>query len=196
MQDQKLINKIKSGNRKAFREFVEYYKKDVYFMAFRLSGNHSDADDLSQIVFIKFFRTISKYRQETNMKSWLYKIAINSYIDKERKKVNKIIFRFNPDTENDKSYDEHIVSDKANPEQLTESVMIKNHIDNALVKLSPKEKSVFILKHYHGQSSKEIAKILKTSEGTVKSLLFRGIKKLRSALSFYKPELGLGEQNG
>lgn len=191
--EQKLINNIKSANRNAFREFVEHYKNDVYSMAYRLTGNHADADDLSQIVFIKFYKTINKYRQETGLKSWLYKIAVNSYIDKERKKVNQIMHRFSPDEQND---EQNIASEKKSPEQLTESKMIKHHIDKALSGLSPKEKSAFILKHYQGQSLKEIARALKTSEGTVKSLLFRAIKKLQLALSFYKPELGLKEQNG
>ena len=194
--EQILINKIISGNRDAIREFVEIYKRDVYAMAYRLCANHSDADDLSQVVLIKFFKTITKYRQEANIKSWLYKIAVNSYIDKERKKVNKIIVRFSTDEQGQELIEETIMSPKATPEQLTESELIKNHINKALEKLSPKEKSAFILKHYQDQSLKEIAKTLKISEGTVKSLLFRSIKKLQQALSFYRPELGLGEQNG
>lgn len=190
--EQLLLNKIKSGNRNAFREFVEHYKSTVYSVAFRLTGNHADADDLSQVVFIKFFNSINRYRQETGLHSWLYKIAVNSYIDKERKKVNRIMHRFEQPEENENSFEENIISEKADPEQLTESGMIKKHIENALEKLSPKEKSAFVLKHYHGQTLGEIAKAINTTEGTVKSLLFRGVKKLQSALAFYKPDLGLG----
>jgi len=191
-----LIDKIKVNNRNAFREFVELYKSDVYSMAYRLTGNHSDADDLSQVVFIKFFKTVNNYRQEAGVKTWLYKIAVNSHIDKERKKVNKIIFRFNQDFDDQTPFEETIETDKANPEQIAESKIINTHVKHALTKLSAKEKSVFILKHYQDQTLKEIAQAINTSEGTVKSLLFRGIKKLQSALAFYKPELGLGDQNG
>ena len=194
--EQELLNRIISGNQNAFRDFVELYKSKVYSIAYRLTGNHNDADDLSQVVFIKFFNTVLKYRQQAGLQSWLYKIAVNSYIDKERKKVDQIIHRFKQDPESDTTYEDTIVSDKVNPEQMTESKMIKHHIDKALSNLSPKEKSAFILKHYEGQSIREIAQNINASEGTVKSLLFRGVKKLQSALAFYKPELGLGRDNG
>jgi RNA polymerase sigma-70 factor, ECF subfamily len=193
--EQLLIRNIKSNNRNSFREFVELYKGDVYSIAYRLTGNHSDADDLSQVVFIKFFSTVANYRQETKITSWLYKIAVNSYIDRDRKKVNKLIFRFNNNDDQETSIEETVVSAKTDPEKDTESGIIRDHIDSALTRLSPKERSAFVLKHYHGQSIREIAKNINTSEGTVKSLLFRGVKKLQQALAFYRPELGLGEYN-
>ncbi|KAA3615699.1 MAG: RNA polymerase sigma factor [Calditrichaeota bacterium] len=194
-EEQILISKIQSGDRNAFRTFVDNYKQDVYWMAYRLTGNHVDADDLSQIVFIKFFKSIESYRQESAVKKWLYKIAVNSFIDKKRKKVDQIMFRFSQNEDED-TYEETIISDKANPEQKTEAVIINKHINEAMEKLSPKEKSAFVLKHLQGHSLKEIAELINTSEGTVKSLLFRGVKKLQTALAFYKPELGLEESNG
>lgn len=191
-----LLNRLKSGDRNAFREFVESYKATVYAISYRLTGNHTDADDLSQVVFIKFFKTINTFQQKVSLQSWLYKIAVNSYIDKERKKVLNIILRFKQGDQTNASYEEHIISEKAGPEQLAESKIIHHHIEKALEKLSPKEKVVFVLKHYHGHTLKEIAGQINTSEGTVKSLLFRGIKKLQAALAFYKPELGLEGDNG
>ena len=187
-----MLEKIKSGDKKAFRDFVEEYKKKMYSFSYHLTGNHEDADDLAQIVFIKFYNTLHLYRQESNLNNWLNKIAVNSFIDKKRRKVDQIMFRFNPDEEGS-DMGHNIPSKTPLPDRQLESSLIKNQINNALLKLSPKEKAAFILKHYKGHSLKEIAAAIKTSEGTVKSLLFRAIKKMQQALAFYRPELGMEE---
>jgi len=192
--EQKLIDRIKQGERSAFRELVENNKQAVYAICFRLSGNHTDADELSQVVFIKFFKSIPLFRQEAGVQSWLYKIAVNSFIDQKRKKVDKIMHLFSQEETDEGTFEQTIISEKSDPEQATDASIIQAHIDQAMKKLSPKEKSAFILKHYHGHTIKEIAGAINTSEGTVKSLLFRGVKKLQQALSFYRPELGLEEK--
>jgi RNA polymerase sigma-70 factor, ECF subfamily len=192
--EQIIVDKIKHGDRDAFRELVEKNKQTVYSICYRLTGNHSDADELSQIVFIKFFKSIQSFRQESGVQSWLYKIAVNSFIDQKRKKVDSIMHLFSRQEKDEGTFEQTIVSEKADPEQSTNASIIKTHISQALEKLSPKEKSAFILKHYHGHTIKEIANTINTSEGTVKSLLFRGIKKLQHALAFYRPELGLEEK--
>ncbi len=78
-----------------------------------------------------------------------------------------------------------------NPESSAESSMIKLHVNKALQSLTPRERSVFILRHYNELQLKEIAEILKITTGTVKSTLFRAIKKLQKKLSFYRNDLGL-----
>ena len=75
-----------------------------------------------------------------------------------------------------------------NPENYAESRQIQLHIEQALEKLSPRERSVFVMRHYHGMAVKEVAGILSISGGTVKSLLFRAIKKLQKELDFYQVE--------
>jgi len=191
IDDRGLIEEIQRGNVAAFRELVERYKKRIYYLALDLTGNHHDAEDLSQDVFIKVYGSIHKFRMESKIHSWLYRITVNAFIDKKKKKFLKII-RLN--SENDAEgrqlmapVDEGINGD---PERHTESKLIQKHINAALNRLSPKEKVVFIMKHYHEQTIKEIAQIINVSEGTVKSTLFRAINKLKTALSFYKEDLG------
>lgn len=191
MTDEKiLIQNIQAGDRFAFRTLVEEYKQIVYTICYRLTGNHTDADDLAQTVFIKFFKSIKSFRHESAIKSWLYKIAVNSYIDIKRKKMDQITDFFEAEGN---SMQENVKSNKAAPDTNAASEMIKLHIEKALNLLSPKEKTVFVLKHYQEHTIKEIAKTINTTEGTVKSLLFRGVKKMQKALAFYKPELGLKE---
>jgi len=77
------------------------------------------------------------------------------------------------------------------PERATESSIAQSHIENALKSLSPRERSIFVLRHYSDMPLKEIALTLKISEGTVKSILFRALKRLQKELSFYRQDLGL-----
>ena len=85
--------------------------------------------------------------------------------------------------------------DSHQPDQSAEARIMQEHIEQALEKLSPRERSIFVLRHYNDLPLKEIAGILKISEGTVKSLLFRALKRLQKELAFYRSELGLEERS-
>jgi RNA polymerase sigma-70 factor (ECF subfamily) len=185
-----LIQQIQSGDINAFRHFVEKYKQDIYYLALDLTGHHHDAEDLSQEVFIKVYSSIHSFRRDAALSSWLYRITVNAFIDKKRKKAWQIL-RFKLD-----SYDEAdspVPEPKefgisGDPERRMEGILFQEHLKKALKKLSPKEKTVFILRHYHDKSIKEIAEMLEIASGTVKSLIFRTVKKLQKELAFYKEE--------
>jgi len=78
---------------------------------------------------------------------------------------------------------------------VTEGNQIHIHVQQALEKLSPREKTIFVMRHYQEMQNKEISEILKVTEGTVKTLLFRAIQKLQIHLSFYRPDLGMENKN-
>jgi RNA polymerase sigma-70 factor (ECF subfamily) len=80
---------------------------------------------------------------------------------------------------------------KGNPEKYAESQQIQMHIEQALERLSPRERSVFVMRHYQGKPGQEVGALLGISEGTVKSLLSRAIKKMQKVLGFYKNTLGM-----
>ncbi len=192
IDDAQLIEKIKSGDKFAFRLLVEKYQKKLYFLALDLTGDHDDAEDLSQEVFIKMFRKIDQFRKESQVSSWLYRIAVNTFLNKKRIKILSIIKPERKFSEQDKALaelpDER--SDGATERQAA-SALLKKRIQTAILKLTEREKVVFILKHFHDYTIKEIAKDIDIAEGTVKSLLFRAIKKMQVALSPFKNELGL-----
>ena len=81
-----LITKAKNGNINAFKELVEEYKKMVYYFSYDLTGNHEDAEDLSQEVFIKVFQSIHSFRSEGKLSSWLYRITLNTFISLQRRR--------------------------------------------------------------------------------------------------------------
>ena len=189
--DQILVDRFTSGDTSAFQELVERHKKKVYYLAYDITGDHHEAEDVSQEVFVKVFRSLNTFRRDAKMSSWLYKITVNASIDSLRKKSSK------PETSID-ILERADVRDNPmgssidlDPERSAELLLLQKHISHALQKISPKERSVFVMRHYNDLKIREIAEILNISIGTVKALLFRAIKKLRKELSIHRGNPGL-----
>ena len=176
----------------AFGLLYERYVDKIYNYVYYRTGNHHDAEDLSQEVFIKAYRGFGRFRSGAKISSWLHRIAVNAYIDSQRKKAHKMVTLVDKKDEHDFDPLEAAADEvTGNPERAAEAVGISEHVEEALQRLSEQERTVFVLRHYHDMQLKEISKTLAVAEGTVKSLLFRSIRKLRDHLSFYKDELGL-----
>lgn len=192
MIDEKLlIDRAQHGNMDAFRELVEHSKITTYRLAYDLTGNRHDAEDLSQEAFIRAYRALKTFRGESKWTTWLYRITMNIYYDHWRMKSKRgLEYRDDLETSIVKADIEHPTP---SPEKVAEAGVIQGHIDRALESLSPQERSVFVLRHYHDLPLKEIASTMKIAEGSVKSYLFRAIKRLQKELVFYKADLGLEE---
>jgi len=163
---------------------VGQYKKKVYYLAYDITGDHHEAEDISQEVFMKAFRALKTFRRDAKMSSWLHQITVNSSIDSLRRK--SVRHAKSMGELDHVSTQENLVASGAHnfdPVQSTESAQIQNRISQALQKISPKERTVFVMCHYNGLKLKETAEILNVTIGTVKSLLFRAIRKLRKELS-------------
>lgn len=189
MIDEKIyIDQAKEGDMNAFRQLVENHKVRLYNLAYDLTGNRHDAEDLSQDVFIKVFNSLHKYRGESKFSSWLYRITVNTWINMRKSK------HYKAQKMTEELQEEHFLMNTnsiANPEKDTESILIQNSIQSALSGLSPREKSIFVLRHYNDLKIADISKSLGISVGSVKTLLFRAIKKMQKNLSYYTQEFGL-----
>ncbi len=194
-EEQVLVQRMQQGDMLAFRELVERYKKNIYYLSYDLTGNHHDAEDLSQEVFIKAFRSMSNFRGDAKLSSWLYRITVNTAISQKRKKsVSNMQLQENFEETVNKS-EQNNKEFSRNPEKWAEAGLIRDHLESAIQKLTPRERSIFVLRHYNDLPQKEIAEILKINLGTVKSMLFRAIKKLQKELAFYRKDLGLEVSN-
>jgi RNA polymerase sigma-70 factor (ECF subfamily) len=131
------------------------------------------------------------FKGEASISTWLYRITFNAFMDQKRKKSFE-------KEKNQQPLDERLSSDAmfdesptvGNPEKYAESRQIQMHIEQALEHLSPRERAVFVMRHYQGMPGKEVGALLGISEGTVKSLLSRAMKKLQKVLGFYRNTLG------
>jgi len=188
-EEKKTIERIQSGDRLAFKQIVESHKKMVYYLAYDLTGNHQDAEDLSQEVFIKMYNSISKFRGEAKLSTWLRKITVNLYLDMKRSKLYKS--QKMQDSLEEKEFEFNTMQTEANAENKTDINILSAKIKSSLYKLSPKEKSIFIMRHYQEMKISEISDSMNIAVGTVKSLLFRSVQKLQQSLAPYRREFGL-----
>ena len=191
MQEERdLIQLAQNGDMNAFRKLVERHQKRILWLAYDLSGNMQDAEDLSQEIFVKMFRSLKKFRGESKLSSWLYKITVNTWMSESRRGSARVKKMQEP-------LEEDLVQDRAHglgyytagPEQGAEAVLINKQFRKAFELLSQRELSVFVMRHYHDCKITEIGKILDLSSGTVKSLLFRAVKKMQKRLECFSDEL-------
>ncbi len=168
----------------AFRTLVEEHKRAIYFLALDLSGNHHDAEDLSQEVFIKAHRGLDSFRGDASVATWLRRITVNTFLNKRRKKALRFMQLFENGEE-----DLSEQSQFASPDSETAGELLRGHVTKALAKLSPSERSAFVLRHMNELAVKEIAASMDIADGTVKSLLFRATKKMQKALAFYRTDV-------
>ncbi|MCG3156013.1 MAG: ECF RNA polymerase sigma factor SigW [bacterium] len=186
-----LIRRLQSGESSAFRELVEAHKRRVMALAFDLTGNLQDAEDVAQEAFIKAYRGIRDFRGEAQLSSWLYRIVVNICINRRRKKaVAEMELR---DTfEGDHKHPaQPAEAPEANPEVMAAAGMMREHLRAALQRLSPQQRTIFILRHDQDLPLQQISAILQISEGAVKSQLFRALRKLQQQLEFYRADLGI-----
>lgn len=195
--DLMLVEQARKGNLEAFSKLVEQNKKLVYHLAYNMTSNREDAEDISQEVFIKVYKSLDKFRGDAKLSSWIYRITMNACLSLRRKKSSRV----KAGSEDVEDYLEHNstemnISFEQNPERFAERGFMKKNLERAIIVLSPREKSVFILRNMNELPFGEISEILKLTLGTVRSLNFRALQKLRHQLSFYKNALPSEEING
>ena len=192
--EQILVERARRNDLQAFRQIVDRYKQTVYRIAYDMTGNRHDAEDVSQEVFLKAYRSIHQFRGAAKLSTWLYRITVNACYD-HRSRKSFSVMKPHEDPEQQGEHTPMFQDNSHQPEQSAEARIMQEHIEQALQKLSPRERSIFVLRHYNDLPLKDIAVVLKISEGTVKSLLFRALKRLQKELAFYRSELGLEEQS-
>jgi len=166
-----------------FPEMVEQYQRPVYLLSLDLTGNHHDAEDLSQEVFMKAYRSFSRFRGEASLLTWLRRIAVNTYLNKRRKKALRFM-RFFDDVDRSGGW----AKEEPGPDVEAAGRVMRAAVEQALETLSPRERSAFVLRHYQDLAVKDVAEAMGCAEGTVKSLLHRSARKLQKTLAPYRDE--------
>ena len=177
MTDQEIIKAVKNGNDQAFREIVQRYEARVAATIIGMLGKCPEADDVGQEVFIRFYKSIDKFRGDASVGTYLTRIAINLTLNELKKRKRKwALFGEMSSNKN---------NEMAGPELSKPFDEEREIIQCALQKLEPKFRSVVVLRLMEGYSTKETANILKVPEGTVLSRLARAQMKLRVLLLPY-----------
>lgn len=162
-----------------FEEIVEEYGDFVYNLTYRVLGNHADAEDAAQDAFMAAYRNFGRFRGESKVSTWLYRIAVNAALMKLRRDRNK-------NTLTQTGYDEiQIVSPTDGPEKLALNSELREHLEAGLDQLPSNLKTAVVLRDVQGLSNEEAADVLEVSVSSLKARLHRGRVLLRKHLQDY-----------
>ncbi len=180
--DHELITYARQGDVNAFEQLVHRYDKQVFSIASRYVSCSDDAKDIYQEVFLRVYKGLKNFRMQSEFSTWLYRVTTNVCLthQTQRKKRNSSVVGHNEDFETDtmNTIQTYVVS----PDEQAHASEISSRVEFALGVLSPQQKLVFTLKHYQGYKLREIASMMKCTEGTVKRYLFTATQRLRGEL--------------
>ncbi len=176
--EQEILVSVRQGDHDAFRVLVQTHMRQAYDIAYSILGSHDDADDVAQEAFVKVHRSIGSFRGESGFGTWLFRIVTNCALNrlKQRKRERRRDVGLG-------EADREMADVNAGIGQ-TEDPRI--YVERALHELPTLQRAVVMLRHMNGLSTRQVSKILDCSEGTVKTHLHRGLKKMREKLEFLK----------
>jgi RNA polymerase sigma-70 factor (ECF subfamily) len=178
--DSDLISLAAAGDHSAFHALVERHRSMVYRVAYQFAGNHHDAEDIAQEVFIKVYRSLGRFRQDAQLTSWMYRIVMNACIDHRRRQSPAGAAPFGEEAE----YKMLNTPEEApGPEERAYASELGDVLEAEIQRLPPGQRMVFVMRHHQGLKLGEIAQALGLAEGTVKRQLHAAVHRLRQALT-------------
>ena len=182
-----LVKRVQDGDISAFDSIMLLYRERLYSVIYNMTFNHDDAADLTQESFVKAFRSLGKFKGKSSFFTWLYRIGVNMTLSHLQRKKTRKFFSF------EQISDEYGSSKEFEKLSSSESSSVRNTLLNelhqklneALLKLSDKHRTIVVLFEIDGLSHREISKIMKCTEGTVRSRLHYAKLQLQSLLSDY-----------
>lgn len=168
--DEELIDDFQKGDISGFNSIVIRYQEKIYWVIRRMVNNHDDADDITQEVFIKVYSALHEFRRESNLFTWLYRIAMNYSLNhiKKVKTRNTTTLELVQNTIPDKH---------ANPDSMDKD-LYQEYIKLAIEQLPPQQKAVFNMRYFDELPYEEISKIMKRSVGGIKANYFHAVKNI------------------
>jgi RNA polymerase sigma-70 factor, ECF subfamily len=194
------IERTLAGDRDAFRVLVERHSHNVFRLAYRMTGNQHDAEEVVQEAFLRAYQKLSQFAERANFGTWVYRIAANYAIDRMRQRRTEDSQRELPartEVEGLELDPMNIVPDTApSPERLAQSGELAEHMRRAMDALTPAERTAFVMRHWGGSGIEEIAATLKSSTSAAKNTVFRSVQKLRQALGPFVESRGQARAMG
>jgi RNA polymerase sigma-70 factor (ECF subfamily) len=174
-----ILARARQGDNDAFRALVERHSRSAFRLAFRMTGNEQDAEDVVQESFLRAYRHLGRFEARADFGTWLYRIVANNAIELIRvRQSRQNRARMEPIDE----VAAMPASKLPAPDRLAESADIRRRVAEAMDGLSPLERAAFTLRHYEGRTTDEISRTLRLGTSAAKHAVFRAVKKLRIAL--------------
>lgn len=193
-EDARILRGLRAGIEEAYQELINRYEQSVYGVVYRLLDDPADTCDVVQEVFLKVFRGVNSFREQSSLRTWIYRIALNE-AHNHRRWFNRHCRR-EVSIENEhgqgRSALEFASDPGRSPFEQTLEMENRTLIERALAQINPVFRTAVVLRDIQNLSYEEIAEILQVSLGTVKSRILRGREALRRELT-QRPDQGLAE---
>jgi RNA polymerase sigma-70 factor, ECF subfamily len=178
--EQHLIREAQAGNRSAFRCLVERHMRQAYNVAYGFVQDHEGAHDVVQDALVRTYHALPGFRGDAEFSTWLHRIVTNVALNHIRSRSSR--------TRREVRVGE-VAEPGATQDHEIHAQQVRDHLQAALHTLPDLQRTVVTLRHIDGLSTREVSMILKCSEGTVKTHLFRGLKKLRQRLQYLQEDI-------
>src|SRR5580693_9497857 len=175
------VERARAGDSDAFRLLVEQHSRSIFRLAFRMTGNEQDAEDVVQETFLRAFKQLDRYEARSSFATWLFRIASNYSLDLIRMRKRHEDKR-ERGTDEERDILQSIPVDTPGPERMAYGTQVRERVNAALDELSPQERTAFVLRHFEGLSIEEIGATLGTGANATKHSIFRAVQKLRKNL--------------
>ncbi len=189
VEERLLIKQVKSGNKDAFRILVGNYHQMVIRICMSFVNQQEDAEDIGQEVFIEMFKSMSSFREESSLSTWLYRMAVNKSLDFIRQKKRKKRGYGLLSNMDHSELANLSVADLNDSDGIMEEEERRRILMNVMLKLPERQRVALTLSKLDELPQKEVARIMDVSEGSIESLLVRGKKKLKELLLPHKEKI-------
>jgi len=184
LTDAAAVGRARTGDADAFRVLVERHSRSLFRLAFRMTGNQQDAEDVVQESFLRAYKQLGKFDERASFGTWLYRIAANCSLDlvRSRKRRSEHLA---PQESSGSEMDDPVTLLPAlepTPDRMAFSGEVRERVEKAMQELSPTERTAFVLRHFEGMCMEEVSRVLDCQPGAAKHSVFRAVQKLRRAL--------------
>jgi RNA polymerase sigma-70 factor (ECF subfamily) len=185
--DAEAIELTLAGDRDAYRVLVERHSASVFRLAYRLTGNRHDAEEVVQEAFLRAYQKLEQFEARANFGTWVYRIAANYSIDRMRKKRVEDARREEPSSREPENAENNVLNllpdGRPSPERLAQNIELRKQLEVALETLTQAERTAFVMRHWEGCGIEEIATALDSNASATKNTVFRAVQKLRHFLA-------------
>jgi RNA polymerase sigma-70 factor (ECF subfamily) len=186
LTDRAAVDEVLAGKRESFRVLVDRHGRKVFGLAYRMTGNEHDADEVVQETFLRVYKRLDSFEARSSFSTWLYRIASNCALDLLAKRKQDKTHIVESDARDDELNPEERTLDYAapqpGPERMLLSTELRKRVSDAMQRLTAIERTAFVLRHFEGRSISEIGSVLKVRDEAVKNTIFRAVKKMRTEL--------------
>ena len=186
-EDKQLVARTQEGDVTAFDQLVVKYTPRLYGLVYNMTSNHEDTNDLLQDVFSKAYKSIRGFRGKSSFYTWIHSIAVNmtlNFLKKRGRRFNLSLDDVDASVHNDKEFLE--LTQTSSPVREADLSELQVRLNEAMMKLSDEHRAVVTMFHIQGMPHAEISKILRVSEGTIRSRLFYANRQLQNYLDEFR----------